>query len=307
MRVALFLVCFSLFRSSSLSPIDLSIPYFDLSQEHNREILSIFSQNSSSTSEQDHCLYSAYGGKTVEQISQLISFKMIKRSFDVQGSFSRLRKNLQMKLETALPFNILYLGGSVCVGHGCHLCQTSGNTIQVNEASFHCSWTHRLTRYMESLIQQIQGSQSKNRTLVSSRYCCKSATSTNMGLDILITQSYHSPLCQLSNNKHSSSSTDWEPDLVLWDYSVNDLSSRVSSFTLLLLSLSSLCLPLSLSDCLSLSLSFSLSPHQPSPVVPKQKSKRCLRRLCSEGVEPRLCASADHLRYSEQTVRSEAF
>jgi hypothetical protein len=228
-----FVVWFvSLQMSASLLPDDLSIPYFGLSQQHNQQIMTIFPHNESNGQtdvDQGKCLYTTYGGKTVEEISQLISSEMVQKSFDVQGSFTRLRKNLELKLQSNLPFNILYLGGSVCVGHGCHLCKSSGNSFQVNEASFHCSWTHRLTRYVEFLIEQIRSkSQSppSRHSLVSSRYCCKSATSSNMGLDILITKSYHSLLCQLSNSKPASG--DWEPDLIFWDYSVNDLSSRVS-------------------------------------------------------------------------------
>jgi hypothetical protein len=156
-----FVVWFvSLQMSASLLPDDLSIPYFGLSQQHNQQIMTIFPHNESNGQtdvDQGKCLYTTYGGKTVEEISQLISSEMVQKSLDVQGSFTRLRKNLELKLQSNLPFNILYLGGSVCVGHGCHLCKSSGNSFQVNEASFHCSWTHRLTRYVEFLIEHGTG------------------------------------------------------------------------------------------------------------------------------------------------------
>lgn len=244
LEVVWFLCCLPIFGSWRV-PDDLIIPYNDLNLLQNKYILSKFHQNetisrssgvplSTSHTAREYpdkvCLYQEYRGYKLKDMSKLITQEMIVRSFDVQGSFRRLQKNLQKKMETKETFNVLFIGGSVCVGHGCTLCQHSESFLEYVEISNECSWTHRFVRNLQYLVSTIHTHTKSHTfdTIVSPRYCCKSATSTNMGLDILITQSYHSSTCQLSNVHSHANHGSWEPDLILWDYSVNDLSSRVT-------------------------------------------------------------------------------
>jgi hypothetical protein len=238
----LCLICWSLGIPSHHSAMDINVPYLSLTHLHHQQILTLLQNStlpkaSEDETPQEICLYQGYRGYSTPQITKLITEDMIQRSFNVQGSFQNLRNKIQQKLRERKPLNVLYIGGSVCVGHGCHLCKNSENVLAFNEASFQCSWTHRFTRDLEYIMKHLKPQlrrqregEGKEETIISPRYCCKSATSTNMGLDILITKSYRSPNCHLSNTNILSTNSDWEPDLIFWDYSVNDLSSRVSLF-----------------------------------------------------------------------------
>jgi hypothetical protein len=222
-------LCWSLETFSS-NPLNISVPYLHLTNLHHQQILDYLRQNPrlqqvSEETPKEICMYQGYHGYKTPQITELITQEMVQRSLDVKGSFEKLRTKMQLKSRDWKALNVLFIGGSVCVGHGCHQCKDTESVLTFNEASFQCSWTHRFTRDLEYIMKQIKP---HRKTFVSPRYCCKSATSTNIGLDILITKSYRSPNCQLTNaHITSKTSSDWEPDLIFWDYSANDISNRV--------------------------------------------------------------------------------
>ena len=271
----IFFLLFSLERSFSLIP---SLSYHELSSQHNKEIVEILEDQKILS------LFSSFREFSTNQISSIITNEITSNGLEIKESFQRLLQNIRYKLQHNLTFNVLYLGGSVCVGHGClpfspdgHLIDdpssyspsSSISPLKYVNATFHCSWTHRFSRYLDTILHHLKhenveivdeggGSNSKKNkrdknqfnqlhtpSIISPRYCCKSATSSNTGVDILLTKSYKSKYCHLNshytqtnqsqlhlnnnnNNNNNNDDFNWEPDLILWDYSVNDLSSRVS-------------------------------------------------------------------------------
>lgn len=200
--------------------------------------------------------YTAYAGYDIPNITNLLSKQSWKDALDVRGDFSPFISRLNHKLTSAryhtenVFINVLYIGGSVCVGHGCYPLPLNasdhGLTAEmILKANFHCSWPHRFTVFLQHMLAKftsvtspIEGARPSDsgpgagdtlsRVRVSPRYCCRAATSSNTGMDILLTRAYakKSEDCG-GQTSDINMNDDWEPDLVIWDYSVNDMHSQV--------------------------------------------------------------------------------
>jgi hypothetical protein len=207
--------------------------------------------------------YTSYEGYNIRNITSLLTKQSWEQSFDTRGNFRPLVTKLNQKLMSAkrnndsITLNVLYIGGSVCVGHGCF--PTLSTEQMKNEitadmllrASFHCSWPHRFTIMLQHILSKYIDSFSPNKAMsnddtmdndmapskmkVSPRYCCRAATSSNTGMDILLTRAYAAGCCAIVKNKtevEDDRGSSWEPDLVIWDYSVNDMHSQVGVFVM---------------------------------------------------------------------------
>ena len=223
-----FILWWSSFQSLVVD--DISSTFSELTTAHNLQI-------TESLPFKDITNFTTYAGFKVDEIVNLLQKDSWKLALDQEGDFSPLYRRLTEKLHSAkqankeITLNILFIGGSVCLGHGCFPSVPNHTSLGISldmflQASFQCSWTHRFISFLQASLHRAI---SMPTTIhISPRYCCRAATSTSTGVDILLTKAYHTHDCKrYIHNGQATGSHTWEPDLVIWDYSVNDLHSQV--------------------------------------------------------------------------------
>jgi hypothetical protein len=207
-----------------------------------------------------------YHNYSMFEIVKFFNKSMLSRSFVDRGNFDHLLQKLSNKLyqlnkstskesddsknTKVIPLHLLFVGGSVCSGHHTYTHNTSNESSVTTaehtaRASAHLSWPRRLTTLLTYALarfaRDISPLQEQGiRLQVSPRYCCRPATSTTHAVDILKSRQYSLGRCsrdyidmhQVSLSSSHNNTTPferaqpWEPDLVLWDYSVNDMNNN---------------------------------------------------------------------------------
>ena len=170
------------------------------------------------------------------KITSLLSFLKAEEAIHFEGSWSRLQKNIWTKLKqnynfsnhmmTSSSFNVLFHGGSVCGGTGCF--PSSPKALNITEEDYWkltswCSWPRRFTTYLKKALSLLYPAQPLQ---ISARVCCSAGYGTNDGLTNVINGYYNSTNCGSPVDYNSATAPydarPWLPDLVLWDYAIND-------------------------------------------------------------------------------------
>lgn len=146
-----------------------------------------------------------------------------------------------------IPMHLLFVGGSVCYGHHSFLNESSGvnastdtsDTTAMMRADAHLSWPRRLIALLTYAVEEYTELLSPLPGVtvhlqISPRYCCRPATSTTHAVDVFKSMEYRHGRCShdlltTDPSPHTPShppQPPWEPDMVLWDYAVNDLHSH---------------------------------------------------------------------------------
>lgn len=146
-------------------------------------------------------------------------------------------------------FLILITGGSVCDGA---LCTTineldKSTNYEVNNINAWCSWSRRFVRSFQISMNKITDYYKLPKIIVKFRICCGGGCSSVVGLDTLLSKSYAMvntcgkpvdytvdyPLNKslaiaevLSSFSYDFNVTDFSPDLIIWEHSVNDANSK---------------------------------------------------------------------------------
>ena len=190
----------------------------------------------------------SYRNHSIRDIVRLFDASMVTRSFINAGNFDNLLKKLSLKVEklsrssgarrgreseVIVPLNLMFVGGSVCYGHHTYTEPGSPPIEEVFLASTHLSWPRRLVSLLEYVLTEYVHDIVPWRHIslkVSPRYCCRQATSTTHAVDILKGQQYIKGRCSRDVlnviNSTEKNSAPWEPDIILWDYSVNDMNNN---------------------------------------------------------------------------------
>ena len=168
---------------------------------------------------------------SMDSIMSRIDIDMARLSLDVEGSWFNFRRKITEILEgprQEIKFlKILFAGGSVYSGTGCF--PVERELIAVDNEKYDaivawCSWTRRFVSYFQRILDLLTNS----TTIISYRVCCSGGASTNAGLDLLKGRDYSSSHCgnaidyRWNSAERANNNSDWEPDIVFWDYAVND-------------------------------------------------------------------------------------
>ena len=182
-----------------------------------------------------------YLNYTLLDITNVFHSSMIPKSFVEKGSFHRLLLKLSRKLQNAkndsdfhtrIPLNILFVGGSVCYGHHTYNESVASTLTSKMLANAHLSWPRRLSSFLIhafSIISKYLSPKEGVELVLSPRYCCRQATSTTHAVDVMKSEEFKFGRCShdlLDDNLVGTVDPTWEPDLILWDYSVNDMNSN---------------------------------------------------------------------------------
>ena len=118
--------------------------------------------------------------------------------------------------------NIAVFSGSVGTGNGCSVDDTDTDSAIDKALRHHCSWPVRFVDFFKRALKLVLA---VDEVIISPRYCCWGGTSSPVGIELLKSKKYktcpHNIESIIHDNASETSAT-WEPDLVIWDYAVND-------------------------------------------------------------------------------------
>lgn len=178
---------------------------------------------------------SRYGNWSNKQLSDLVSRSFTEAAVKVSGgNFEKLRNSIFHQLSriskgetrSELVVNVLFIGGSVCAGIQCPAADI--NTLTDEAAAMmrrHCAYPARFIKYLKAGMLALFNIES---VLIASSDCCESGSFTQVGIDKIKNEDYQTGVCVTDplkfvyNKSTGTVDKTWEPDLIIWDYGVND-------------------------------------------------------------------------------------
>jgi len=177
-------------------------------------------------------LFDSFKGMGIPALTALLNKDIIDKTVQKQfGSFEAFRTNIYhqviqilKKEKSALDLKILFIGGSSCEGFGC-----SPEVEGLPEDAYwkicnYCGWPHRFVQFLRAALLMILP---VDEVRLFPRYCCQGGSSILNGLNVVKLHEYSTSSCRRDKifpnyTEPEEIDTSWEPDLIFYDYAVND-------------------------------------------------------------------------------------